>query len=328
MIGFTYSYEGATPQAYYYQRNLLGDVIAIYNANGVKQAGYAYDAWGNCTITDSTNSDIANANAIRYRGYYFDVETGWYFLNARYYSPEWHRFISPDDTSYLDPESVNGLNLYCYCNNDPVNFVDPSGHDSEWLGYLASVLLIGFGIAFSATGFGGALGGILIGMGAGSLINGCVTEANGGSFWAGYAGGMISGAICGAGAGIGGMAFAKATKFAGALCLKYLSLGALESFVGGFAGNFLGTIYTDWYNSGFKSVNLNMPELLVTSTFMGTLNIIAGVGSGAASIVGELGKTSGIGANSQWAHRILSGSIAGATETLYDVTSYLYGFLN
>ena len=142
MIGFTYSYEGATPQAYYYQRNLLGDVIAIYNANGVKQAGYAYDAWGNCTITNSTNSDIANANAIRYRGYYFDVETGWYFLNARYYNPEWRRFISPDDTSYLDPENVNGLNLYCYCGNDPVNFVDPSGHLA-----LSTVILIIAGIA-------------------------------------------------------------------------------------------------------------------------------------------------------------------------------------
>ena len=50
-----------------------------------------------------------------------------HYLNARYYSPEWRRFISPDNTSYLDPDSVNGLNLYCYCNNDPVNYADPNG---------------------------------------------------------------------------------------------------------------------------------------------------------------------------------------------------------
>ena len=55
------------------------------------------------------------------RSYYSDDDTGLYYLNARYYSPKWRRFISPDDTSYLDPENVNGLNLYCYCGNDPIN---------------------------------------------------------------------------------------------------------------------------------------------------------------------------------------------------------------
>ena len=57
-------------------------------------------------------------NPFRYRGYYYDEDTGLYYLNARYYSPVWRRFISPDDTAYLDPESVNGLNLYAYCNKD------------------------------------------------------------------------------------------------------------------------------------------------------------------------------------------------------------------
>ena len=71
---------------------------------------------------------LCSYKAIRYRGYYYDTDTGLYYCNARYYSPKWRRFISPDSTSYLDPESVNGLNLYCYCNNDPVNCCDPSGH--------------------------------------------------------------------------------------------------------------------------------------------------------------------------------------------------------
>ena len=68
------------------------------------------------------------SNPIRYRGYYYDRDTGLYYCNARYYSPKWRRFISPDSTSYLAPESVNGLNLYCYCHNDPVNYADSSGH--------------------------------------------------------------------------------------------------------------------------------------------------------------------------------------------------------
>ena len=53
---------------------------------------------------------------------------GYFWLSSRYYSPELCRFISPDDIEYLDPESVNGLNLYCYCYNDPINYYDPSGH--------------------------------------------------------------------------------------------------------------------------------------------------------------------------------------------------------
>ena len=146
MIGFVYCYNGGTPQTYYYQRNLQGDVIGIYNTQGNPQAKYKYDAWGNCTITDSTNSDIANANAIRYRGYYWDSETGWYFLNARYYSPEWRRFISPDDTAFLDSESVNGLNLYCYCGNDPINFVDPSGNFPVLAVILGITAVVGLGL--------------------------------------------------------------------------------------------------------------------------------------------------------------------------------------
>ena len=66
---------------------------------------------GNCTIASGSDMALAKANPIRYRGYYFDVDTGLYYLNARYYSPELRRFISPDDTAYLDPETVDGLNL-------------------------------------------------------------------------------------------------------------------------------------------------------------------------------------------------------------------------
>ena len=65
--------------------------------------------------------------SVGYRGYYYDRETKLYYLNARYYNPEWRRFISPDDTAYLGVENANGLNLYAYCYNDPVNYADPSG---------------------------------------------------------------------------------------------------------------------------------------------------------------------------------------------------------
>lgn len=88
--------------------------------------GYNYDAWGNHTVVASTaeNRIIANANPIRYRGYYFDSDTGLYYLNARYYSPEWRRFISPANVSVLNPQTVNGLNLYVYAGNNPISIQD------------------------------------------------------------------------------------------------------------------------------------------------------------------------------------------------------------
>ena len=86
-----------------------------------------------------------NNNGFVYKGYYYDVETQLYWVSSRYYLPEWGRWISPDDIEYLDPESVNGLNLYCYCGNDPINKIDPTGHFWVLLGAIAIGALIGLG---------------------------------------------------------------------------------------------------------------------------------------------------------------------------------------
>ena len=185
IIGMVYTNINGT-NTYYFLRNLQGDVVAIYDTNGNKVVGYTYDAWGNCTIDSTTTSyDLAHANPIRYRGYYYDEDTKLYYLNSRYYSPEWRRFISPDDTAYLDPKTPNGLNLYCYCNNDPINFVDPSGH------FVISSFLIGLGIA-AAIGAGVGAASYT----AGQLIDYTFT----GDFewsWGGFAGSTIGGALGG-----------------------------------------------------------------------------------------------------------------------------------
>ncbi len=93
-------------------------------------AKYIYDAWGNCTSAgETTNNALAHANPIRYRGYYYDDDTGLYYLNARYYSPKWRRFISPA-TSTIDPSVVNGLNAYVYANNNPISVTSGGLHIS------------------------------------------------------------------------------------------------------------------------------------------------------------------------------------------------------
>lgn len=120
---------------------MFGDIIAIYQGN-TKVAEYAYDAYGNCTIVFATgNAGILNP--LRYRGYYFDEDMKLYYLQSRYYDPETGRFINADDVSYLDPESIHGLNLYAYCLNNPVMYKN----EGEALGreILTSSVLAGYG---------------------------------------------------------------------------------------------------------------------------------------------------------------------------------------
>ena len=117
---------------YFYLTNQLGDVAAIANSNGFVIAQYNYDEWGRLLSIDASaaNTIIANANPIRYRGYYYDNETGYYYLQSRYYDANICRFINSDNYEILkstkDSEPVN--NLFTYFNNDPINnteFISP-----------------------------------------------------------------------------------------------------------------------------------------------------------------------------------------------------------
>ena len=122
---------------YYYRKDILGNVITLLDDNGNIIAKYLYNAWGITRVLDNNGNvitdqtHIGQINPFRYRSYFYDKETGLYYLNARYYSPGLCRFISPDIPEYLDPSTPNGLNLYTYCNNNPIMYTDPSGHDIE-----------------------------------------------------------------------------------------------------------------------------------------------------------------------------------------------------
>ena len=109
------------------QKDVQGNIVAIVDSSGWLMVEYEYDAWGINTIIDGSDMLLATLNPFRYRGYYYDTETGLYFLKTRYYDPEIGRFISIDGIEYLDPETINGLNLYAYCNNNPVMNIDPNG---------------------------------------------------------------------------------------------------------------------------------------------------------------------------------------------------------
>ena len=115
---------------YWYQKNMQGDVVRILNASGAEVVSYAYDAWGKVlSVSGSLSSTVGAANPFRYRGYYYDTETGWYYLNSRYYDPNVGRFLSPDNANLLlaSPRALTDKNLYAYCDNNPVMRTDDNG---------------------------------------------------------------------------------------------------------------------------------------------------------------------------------------------------------
>ena len=131
-IGFKYrlyTYAENVWDEYFYEKNLHGDVVAVYNAAGTKLISYAYNAWGEFVTTYHNGGDNTTAvnNPYLYRGYYYDSDLGLYYLQSRYYDPTTSRFINADDCLGAN-QDILSYNLYAYCSNNPIKYVDPSGH--------------------------------------------------------------------------------------------------------------------------------------------------------------------------------------------------------
>ena len=109
---------------YYYVLNAQGDVVRIVDGSRSVVASYTYDPWGKIISSSGTLADI---NPLRYRGYYYDSETGFYYLQSRYYDPEIGRFINADSYASTDATGLLSTNMFAYCENDPVNKSDPDG---------------------------------------------------------------------------------------------------------------------------------------------------------------------------------------------------------
>ena len=137
---------------YYYILNPTGDVIALVDTGWNTVVSYAYDSWGKVTAIEG-DQDLGKKNPLRYRGYYWDEETGLYYLASRYYDPEVGRFINADDLSVLSEEKreITDKNLYAYCDNNSIIRKDNEG--DMWQLALAGVGGNGFGTMI-ATGLG------------------------------------------------------------------------------------------------------------------------------------------------------------------------------
>lgn len=216
---------------------------------------YIYDVWGNhaVQVLDSACDELSQLNPFRYRGYYYDTETGLYYLKSRYYDPEICRFITIDDLSYLDSETINGLNLYAYCGNNPVMCVDPNGQ------FFFTLLSIICAVSICAAVSG--------------VVGGIAEVVNGGSFWNGFVGGAITGAI-------------SAIGIAAGLATGGLLGVALAGAIG-FAGGMAGNAVQQGISKGWD--NIDVGELIFSGIVSGALNVVSfGITSCIAKGVGAV----------------------------------------
>ena len=189
-IGMKYrtpTYSPGVFDCFFFEKNLQGDIVAVYDSNGTEIATYVYTAWGECTMsyTSSTANSPGLKNPFKYRGYYHDSETGWYYLNSRYYNPSWGRFISVD--AYISTgQGIRGYNAFAYCRNEPVFRKDTLGttdvcvetadEDDNPLNDLGVANGTGNGGGGNANGSG--YGGRTGGYGGGNGISGANTSTN------------------------------------------------------------------------------------------------------------------------------------------------------
>lgn len=216
LIGFDYIPASGSAQTYFYRFDGEGRITAVVDPAGDVVAQYAYDPWGVITaVTDAddnavSGSHIGNLNPIRYKGYYYDAETGLYYLNSRYYDPEVCRFISADSVSYLGADSTPiSYNLYAYCKNNPVNHSDPSGNFA-WLPLIGAIV-------------GGAAAGALVST-VSYVVSSALNSQN--VVTAGIVNAVVTGAACGGiGAAIGTVSLASVTMTMAAKGIASAGLG-------------------------------------------------------------------------------------------------------
>ncbi len=131
-IGFIYkdkTLENPEEQAYIYTKNMQGDITGVLDSSGTLVTQYTYDEWGNITdVSGSLANTIGLLNSLRYRGYYYDNETGYYYLQSRYYNPEIYRFLNADNSRFIGVSgTVVGVNAFAYCENNSINYTDSTG---------------------------------------------------------------------------------------------------------------------------------------------------------------------------------------------------------
>ena len=221
---------------YYYVRDYIGNILGIVDNSGDLKVKYNYDAYGN--IISITGESMYNP--FRYKGYYYDNDIEMYYCHNRFYNPKWRRWLTPDSPNYLNIDTPSGMNLFIYCNNNPVMYSDGEGNFPG----IITAMLIGAGI--------GALIGAVGQAGADVLSNLWSRRFNisdwSMSSWQTYVGAIVGGAIGGA-----------LTPILGPVSTATIN-GAVSSFVGMGLENITG------------ESNYSFGEMFTTSVFAGAFS--------------------------------------------------------
>ena len=197
-IYYTYDADGTlismnyNGNEYFYITNMQGDVIQLVDINGTIVVEYKYDAWGNI-IYQTPNQTIGNINPFRYRSYYYDIETGWYYLQSRYYNPSIGRFISADGL-VGELGNIQSHNMYAYCANNPVMYTDSGGYCAHIIGGIIIGALFGAGAQIIANVLSGEewyndLGGAILG----GAVAGALTSVGASALAVGILSGLTTG---------------------------------------------------------------------------------------------------------------------------------------
>ena len=189
-------YKGAD---YYYVQDALMDIIGLVDSDGKTVVNYSYNSWGKLLgITGSMAESLGKDNPYRYKGYYYDEETGMYYLKSRYYNPEICRFISADDVELtrVSPMALSDKNLYAYCDNNPIMRRDTSG---ELWGFILAGAAIGAAVGAVTQIADNAISGRDLGDGVllsavGGAITGAVGATGLGALGQAYVSGAVSAA--------------------------------------------------------------------------------------------------------------------------------------
>ena len=262
-VGYPYALiynNGSTTATYYYITNLQGDVMYLVDSNGNQVAAYTYDPYGKILSATGTMAEI---NPLRYRGYYYDAETGFYYLQSRYYDPNTCRFINADSYASTD-QGLIGYNMFAYCRNDPINRKDVNGNWSFWatLGVAigAAVCIAAVTVLTCGVGTATLAGTIAVGAAKGALAGAAIGTATGAGI--GYAEtGTLEGAATGAAIGFGAGAVIGAAVGGTSAGLKFGTFSSKSSLANHFAkhGNEFGGMYSNAkeYANGAKYVIKN-----------------------------------------------------------------------
>ena len=303
LAGFTLSRQTGIADAvkadYIYRKNALGDIDGIFDTDMNLIGEYVYDAWGNCTIeaVGADNIEIMETNPFRYRGYYWDKELNLYYLQTRYYDPQTGRFINADGIEYAleQYKNINALNLYSYCNNNPIMGIDPEG-TINWkkifniIGVFA-IMAAAVVVAVGALVTGGLVGAVVGGAATGALFAMSKNvheqvQTNGfenfkwGSFLKDMAVGATVGAVTGAvshvamgiGASVGsqlGLSFSRHAirgVTMGSIVSRDILVGA-GSFLGQAGANLVAQVASGFATNYFMNENNDFDEIMNNGIF-------------------------------------------------------------